>query len=84
MGATPERSRIDQVGIKAEHPIVEFQSGVCFIIEANEILDIFPRFLDVPHGVVRLNWTVANHYGTRVKRLDLINCGEPVAQPPPV
>ena len=84
MGATPERSRIDQVVIKAEHPIIEFQSGACFIIQANEILDISPRLLDVPHGIVRLNGSVANHYGPRVKRLDLINCGEPVAQPLPV
>ena len=81
IGAAPERPRIDPVRIKGEHPIVEFQRGACFIIQANEILDVAPRFLDVPRGVVRLHWAVADHDGTRIKRLDLIDGGEPVAQP---
>jgi hypothetical protein len=75
IGAAPERPRIDPVRIKGEHPIVEFQSGACFIIQAHEVLDVAPRFLDVPWGVVRLHWSVADHDGTWNKRLDLIDGG---------
>jgi hypothetical protein len=37
--------------------------------------------LDMPRGVVRLHWAMADHDGTRIKRLDLVDGGEPVAQP---
>jgi len=69
------------VRINGEHLIIEFQGCACFIIQANEILDVAPRFLDVPRGVVRLHRAVADHDGARTKRLDLIDGGEPVAQP---
>jgi hypothetical protein len=52
IGAAPERPRIDPVRMKGEHPIVEFQSCAGFIIQANEILDVAPRFLDVPSPVL--------------------------------
>ena len=81
IGGTPERPRIDPVRIKGEHPIVEFQRCACFIIQANEVLDVAPRFLDMPRGVVWLHWAVADHDGTRIKRLDFVDGGEPVAQP---
>ena len=81
IGAAPERPRIDPVWIKGEHPIVEFQRSACFIIQANKILDVAPRFLDVPRGVIRLHRAVADHDGARMKRLDLIDGGEPVEQP---
>ena len=81
IGGTPERPRIDPVRIKGEHPIVEFQRCACFIIQANEVLDVAPRFLNVPRGVVRLQWAVADHDGKRIKRLDLIDGGKPVPQP---
>jgi hypothetical protein len=78
IGAATERPRIDPVRIKGEHPILAFQSGACFIIQANEILDVAPCILDVPRDVVRLDWAVADDDGTRIKRLDLIDGGEPV------
>jgi hypothetical protein len=82
IGGAPERPRIDPVRIKGKHSIVEFQSCACFIIQANEILDVAQRFLDVPRGIVRLHRAVADHDGTRIKRPDLIDGGEPVRAAP--
>ena len=79
IGGAPERTRIDPVRIKREHPIVEFESCTRFIIQANEILNVAPRFLDVPRGTVRLHRAMADDDGTRTKRFDLIDSGEPVS-----
>lgn len=48
VGAAPERSGIYTVGIAGEHPIVELARGLCFVVGSHEVLDVLPRFLDVP------------------------------------
>ena len=80
VGAAPKRSRIDTVGIKGEHTVVEFAGGRRLLGETYEVVDIAPRLGDVTRRVVGMERAVAYDDGARLERLDLVDGREPITE----
>src|SRR5258708_6616292 len=81
VGAAPERSGIDALGIEGEHPIIKLSGGRRLLVETNKVLDVAARFLDVPRRVIGIERTVPDHDGSRIQRLDLVDDSDPVDKP---
>src|SRR5271169_1109919 len=73
VGAAPKRSRIDAVGIKGEHTIVEFAGGRRLPGEPDEIADVVPRLGDVTWRVVGIERTMSDNDGAGMEVLDLVD-----------
>jgi hypothetical protein len=84
VGAAPERSGIDALGIEGEHPIIKLSGGRRLLVETNKVLDVAARFLDVLRRVIGIERTVPDHDGSRIQRLDLVDGSDPVDKPLPV
>src|SRR5260221_14481903 len=72
VGAAPKRSRIDGVGIKGEHTIVEFAGGRRLPGQPDEIADIVPRLGVVARRVVGIERTMSDDDGEGMGGLDLV------------
>jgi hypothetical protein len=78
--ATPERSRIDAVGIESEHTIIKFLGGRRFVVKPYEVLNVTARFLDVPRRIIGIEGAVPDNDRPGVECFDFVNGGEPIVK----
>ena len=73
VGTAPKRSRIDTVGIKGEHTVVEFAGGRRLLGETYEVVDIAPRLGDVTRRVVGMGgpWPTTTALGLSASILSM-------------
>jgi len=75
----PERARIDPIRIKLQHLVVELARGRARLGYAVKVVDVLPGLFDDSGAVVVLRFLMSGDHSARLKCLDRVEGGNPLA-----